>query len=75
MFDGIIIGAGPAGLATKELLERGIDNVVCIEKATGLGGTYSNMCDNLVLTSSTTFSMFFDLWVGDDPSGAELLSD
>ena len=66
MHNVIIIGAGPGGIvATKELLEAGIDDVVCLEKSDRLGGVFSNTYDNLVLTSSVTFSMFSDYWVGE----------
>ena len=66
MLDCIVIGAGPGGLvSTKELLEQGIKEVVCLEKAADLGGVFANTYDNLVLTSSTTLSMFSDFWIGD----------
>lgn len=65
----IVIGAGPGGIvATKELLEKGITEVVCLEQASGLGGVFSRSYDNLVLTSSVTFSMFSDYWVGEGKS-------
>lgn len=67
MIDCIVIGAGPAGIVTtKELLEHGIDEVVCLEQSDKLGGTFSKSYDSLVLTSSVTFSMFSDFWVGDN---------
>ncbi len=67
MLDCIIIGSGPAGIvALKELLEQNIKNVVCLEKTDKLGGTFSQTYDNLKLTSSTTFSMFSDFWIGDN---------
>lgn len=67
MIDCIVIGAGPAGIvATKELKEHGLDEVLCLEQSDQLGGTFSKTYDNLVLTSSVTFSMFSDFWVGDD---------
>ena len=66
MFDCIIIGAGPGGLVTtKELLEQGCSNILCLEKSHQIGGVFSNTYDNLVLTSSCTFSMFSDFWMGD----------
>lgn len=66
MFDCIIIGAGPGGLVcTKELLEQGVVNVVCLEQTGDIGGVFANTYDNLVLTSSCTFSMFSDFWIGD----------
>ena len=66
MIDCIVIGAGPAGIVTtKELLEHGIGEVICLEQSDKLGGTFSKSYDNLVLTSSVTFSMFSDFWVGD----------
>jgi len=65
----VVIGAGPGGLtATKELLEAGFEDVVCLEKTNALGGVFSNTYDNLLLTSSVTFSMFSDFWVGDGKS-------
>ncbi|MDJ0674678.1 MAG: NAD(P)-binding domain-containing protein [Calothrix sp. MO_167.B42] len=66
MLDCIVIGAGPGGLVcTKELLEQGVSEVVCLEQAGDVGGVFANTYDNLVFTSSTTFSMFSDFWVGD----------
>lgn len=65
----IVIGAGPGGIvATKELLEQGYDDVICFEKSNRLGGVFANTYDNLLLTSSVTFSMFSDFWVGDGKS-------
>lgn len=62
----IVIGAGPGGIvATKELLEQGFDDVVCLERSNELGGVFARTYDNLLLTSSVTFSMFSDFWVGD----------
>lgn len=69
MISCIVIGAGPGGLvATKELLEKGFNDVVCLEQSTALGGVFVNSYDNLLLTSSVTFSMFSDFWVGDGKS-------
>ena len=66
MLDCIVIGAGPGGLVcTKELLEQGVSEVVCLEQASDVGGVFANTYDNLVLTSSTTLSMFSDFWIGD----------
>lgn len=66
MFDCIVIGAGPGGLVTtKELLEQGISNVICLEQAETIGGVFANTYDNLVLTSSCTYSMFSDFWIGE----------
>jgi dimethylaniline monooxygenase (N-oxide forming) len=62
----IVIGAGPGGIvATKELLEKGFDDVLCIEQTGEIGGVFARSYDNLLLTSSITFSMFSDYWVGD----------
>ncbi|MEM7726062.1 MAG: NAD(P)-binding domain-containing protein [Cyanobacteria bacterium P01_A01_bin.45] len=66
MLDCIVIGAGPGGLVcTKELLEQGLDEVVCLEQTNNLGGVFANAYDGLVLTSSATISMFSDYWIGD----------
>ncbi len=66
MLDCIVIGAGPGGLVTtKELLEQGISQVMCLEQAENVGGVFANTYDNLVLTSSCTYSMFSDFWIGD----------
>ena len=66
MLDCIVIGAGPGGLAcTKELLEQGLREVVCLEQASDVGGVFANTYDSLVLTSSATISMFSDFWIGD----------
>lgn len=66
MLDCIVIGAGPAGLVTtKELVEQGVRKVVCLEQAEDLGGVYANAYDSLVLTTSCSFSMFSDFWIGD----------
>jgi dimethylaniline monooxygenase (N-oxide forming) len=64
-----VIGAGPGGIvAAKELLEKGFKDVLCLEQASGIGGVFSKSYDNLVLTSSVTFSMFSDFWVGEGNS-------
>lgn len=61
-----MIGAGPGGLVcTKELLEQGLRDVVCLEQTENLGGVFANTYDSLVLTSSATMSMFSDFWIGD----------
>lgn len=66
MLDCIVIGAGPGGLVcTKELLEQGLKEVVCLEQASSVGGVFANTYDNLMLTSSATISMFSDFWIGD----------
>ena len=66
MLDCIVIGAGPGGLAcTKELLEQGLREIVCLEQARDVGGVFANTYDSLVLTSSATISMFSDFWLGD----------
>ena len=45
----IVIGAGPAGLATsQELVRRGIEHVV-LERGDRLGHTWANLYDSLVL--------------------------
>lgn len=67
MLDCLIIGAGPAGLVcTKELVEHGVDNIVCLEQAADLGGTFRKSYDSLTLTTSAVMSMFSDFWIGDD---------
>src|SRR5210317_745173 len=66
MYNCVVIGAGPGGIvAVKELLEKGIKNVLCLEQSDTLGGVFSKGYDNLILTSSVTFSMFSDFWVGE----------
>lgn len=66
MISCIVIGAGPGGIvATKELIEKGFNDVLCLEQSDRLGGVFANSYDNLLLTSSVTFSMFSDYWVGD----------
>lgn len=66
MYSCIVIGAGPGGIvAVKELLEKGIKDVLCLEQSDTLGGVFANGYDNLILTSSVTFSMFSDFWVGE----------
>ena len=45
----IVIGAGPAGLATsRELRSRGVDHVV-LERGESVGHTWANLYDSLVL--------------------------
>jgi dimethylaniline monooxygenase (N-oxide forming) len=69
MISCIVIGAGPGGIvATKELLEKGFEDVLCFEQSEALGGVFTKTYDNLLLTSSVTFSMFSDYWVGDGNS-------
>ncbi len=66
MISCIVIGAGPGGIvATKELLEKGFDDVLCLEQSDKLGGVFADSYDNLLLTSSVTFSMFSDFWAGE----------
>ncbi|NET58041.1 MAG: NAD(P)-binding domain-containing protein [Symploca sp. SIO2E6] len=66
MLDCIVIGAGPGGLVTtKELLEQGVREVVCLEQKADVGGIFANTYDSLVLTTSCTYSMFSDFWIGD----------
>lgn len=66
MLDCIVIGAGPGGLVTtKELLENGIHNILCLEQGDAIGGVYRHTYDSLTLTSSCTFSMYSDFWIGD----------
>ncbi|NEP38964.1 MAG: NAD(P)-binding domain-containing protein [Okeania sp. SIO2G4] len=66
MLDCIVIGAGPGGLVTtKELVEQGLCEVICLEQTGNIGGVFANTYDSLVLTSSCTFSMFSDFWIGD----------
>ncbi len=58
MLDCIVIGAGPGGLVcTKELLEQGLSEVVCLEQARDVGGVFANTYDSLVLTSSKAFNL------------------
>lgn len=62
----IVVGAGPGGIVTtKELLEKGFEDTICLERSDCLGGIFSRSYDNLTLTSSVTFSMFSDFWVGE----------
>ncbi len=64
--DCVVIGAGPGGLVcTKELIEQGIEDVLCLEKSAAIGGVFADTYDSLTLTSSCTFSMFSDFWIGD----------
>lgn len=67
IIDCIVMGAGPSGIvSTKEILENGIEDVLCLEASRTLGGVFAKGYDNLTLTSSCTFSMFSDFWVGDE---------
>ena len=57
----VVIGAGPGGLATvKELLENNVGAVICLERSAVLGGVFSDPYDGLLLTSSPSFSIFSD---------------
>src|SRR5689334_11396122 len=48
-FDAIVIGAGPAGLATsRELKERGVNHVV-LERGDSVGYVWANLYDSLTL--------------------------
>ncbi|MBI1416603.1 MAG: SidA/IucD/PvdA family monooxygenase [Limimaricola sp.] len=68
MHDCVVIGAGPGGLvATKELVEAGIADVLCLEASDRIGGLFAKGYDNLLLTSSAVFSMFSDFWIGPGP--------
>ncbi|QPN62716.1 NAD(P)/FAD-dependent oxidoreductase [Synechococcus sp. CBW1004] len=62
----VVVGAGPGGIvATKELIEHGLSDVVCFERSHSLGGIFAGSYDSLTLTSSSVFSMFSDHWIGD----------
>ena len=51
MLDCIVIGAGPGGIVTtKELLEQGVKNVLCLEKTKDMGGVFVNAYDELEMT-------------------------
>ena len=66
MLNCIVIGAGPGGLVcTKELIEQGVSQVVCLEQAEDVGGVFAKAYDSLKLTSSATISMYSDFWLGD----------
>lgn len=66
IFEVIVIGAGPGGLvATKELIEAGITSVLCLEAQHDVGGRFLEAYQSLTLTSSCSFSMFSDYWIGD----------
>ena len=55
-----VIGCGPAGIiVTKELLSKGY-NVVCFEKNDRVGGIYSTILPNSILTSSSLLTAFSD---------------
>ena len=48
-YDTVVIGAGPAGLATsRELGRRGVEHVV-LERGDSIGHTWANLYDSLVL--------------------------
>jgi dimethylaniline monooxygenase (N-oxide forming) len=67
MYDVVVIGAGPSGIvSTKEMIERGFEKVICLEKTDTLGGTFAKGYDGLLLTSSAVFSMFSDFPIGED---------
>lgn len=64
-YDCIVIGAGPGGLvATKELLEQGFQNILCLEKSMQIGGVFAKGYEGLVLSSSVACSMFSDFDAG-----------
>ena len=65
MISCLVIGAGPGGLvSTKEMIEAGFDDVICLEQSNHIGGTFATGYDNLLLTSSAPFSMFSDFDIG-----------
>lgn len=65
MISCIVIGAGPGGLvSTKEMIEAGFDDVICLEQSGQIGGTFASGYDSLLLTSSAPFSMFSDFDIG-----------
>ena len=66
MLDCVVIGAGPAGtVCTKELVENGLNDVVCVDRADSLGGVFNDTYDSLILTTSVYYSVFSDFWSGD----------
>ncbi len=65
MISCVVIGAGPGGLvSTKEMIEAGFDDVLCLEQSGQVGGTFATGYDSLLLTSSAPFSMFSDFDIG-----------
>src|SRR5262249_49566279 len=61
----LVVGAGPGGLCTAILLqERGVDDIMLLEKADGIGGTWQNnrypglSCD--VISDHYCYSFFQD---------------
>jgi len=69
VYECIVIGAGPAGIVTtKELVENGVTNILCLEQESQLGGVFTKSYDSLQLTTSATFSMFSDFFNKDGES-------
>jgi dimethylaniline monooxygenase (N-oxide forming) len=63
----VIIGAGPAGLATlKELLDKGHD-AIAVEAKPMIGGVYTDTYGDLQLTSSSALTSYSS-FVGGDPA-------
>jgi cation diffusion facilitator CzcD-associated flavoprotein CzcO len=55
-YDALIVGAGPAGLATsRELSRAGVQHVV-LERGDQIGETWANLYDNLVLHTAKRLS-------------------
>lgn len=55
-YDAIVVGAGPAGLATsRELARAGVEHVV-LERGEALGHTWANLYEGLVLHTGKHFS-------------------
>jgi Pyridine nucleotide-disulphide oxidoreductase len=55
-FDAIVVGAGPAGLATShELTRAGLEHVV-LERGSQIGETWANLYDSLVLHTARRLS-------------------
>ena len=49
MISCIIIGAGPGGIVTtKELLENGFDDILCLEKSNELGSVCAKTYNHIV---------------------------
>ena len=61
-----VIGCGASGIIViKELLEQG-NNVICFEKSDSIGGIYTNISPNTLLTTSSLLTAFSDYSDGNE---------
>ena len=58
MISCVVIGAGPGGIvATKELLEKGFEDAICVEQSSEMGGVFSK---SVITSYSIHYTKLYD---------------